>query len=69
MVMPWGTCRAAPLGWEMREGYTREVVFELGSKEPAKGAAPMEAELSLACLWNRKASVAAEKERREVGGW
>lgn len=44
-----------------REGHTKEVVFEpgLNSKEPTKGTAPTEAEMSLACLWNRKGSMAA----------
>lgn len=66
-MMQERTSGVAPLGWEMREGSTKEVVFEpgLNSKEPAKGTAPTEAEMSLACLRNRKVSVAAIYTRRE----
>lgn len=46
----------------MREGYTKKAAFGLkvNFKEPAKGTAPTEAETSVACLRNRKVSVAGE---------
>lgn len=67
MMMQERTSGVAPLGWEMREGYTKEVVFEpgLNSKEPGKGTSPTEAEMNLACLRNRKVSMAAVYRQRE----
>lgn len=71
LILQWRTGGEAPWGWELREGYTKEVVFglRLNSKKPAKGTGPTEAEMSLACLRNRKVSVARSMEQREWRWW
>ena len=58
-----GKSGGAPLGWKVRESSTKEVAFErmLNFKNRSvKGTAPTEAEMSSACLRNRKVTVAGE---------